>query len=257
MTFTLAEAAACAAGKFADIVHADKNCSSSRRKPAAAARRGSLEEGSFEETFFRAPSPGEVYSLSRLARSLCDQGRVLTREARSLKRKLSVRERSVAKMTALMLRVYDEFLKLARTCNGRIFPSYEWLAKAAAVSISTVAEAIKVFVEVGLLDRQRRFRMVAVEGGGTRYAQTSNAYRVCVPQRVLSLLPRAFRPAPAPHGTVSSQHEQPADEDAYGDAPRPQSAPGQLNKSPLLRALADLRDAIERRASDSEFRTQS
>ncbi len=167
-------------------------------RTGAPVRRDSVEAGSFEEAFFAVPAKGETDKLLRVARRTLDAGRQLRREARAQARSLTASERLVASLTAAAVRVYEEILTLARLNRGRVYPSYDYLAEATSLGRATIARALHVLEAIGFLVRQRRFQRVAGDGPGPRYAQTSNAYRAMLPDRVLALLPRWMRPAPLP-----------------------------------------------------------
>lgn len=167
-------------------------------RTGAPVLRGSIEAGTFEELFFAVPAKGECDRLVRLARAALDAGRRLKRTARGEGRSLSVAERQLAGLSSGAVRVYEELCMLARLNKGRVYPSYDHLAAATALGRATVARAITALERAGFLVRQRRFARVEGEGPGPRYAQTSNAYRPTLPQRLLGFLPRWCRPAPMP-----------------------------------------------------------
>ena len=158
----------------------------------------SMEEGTFEDSFFVVPAPSETDRLLRAARRALDAGKRLRRDARAEGRALTAPERLLASLTAGTLRVFEELLTLARLNRGRVFPSYDHLADATGLGRATVARAIAVLDRVGFLVRQRRFKRLDGEGPGPRYKQTSNVYRAFLPKFILSFLPRWMRPAPVP-----------------------------------------------------------
>ncbi|USU10642.1 helix-turn-helix domain-containing protein (plasmid) [Sphingomonadaceae bacterium OTU29MARTA1] len=172
-------------------------------RTGAPVLRDSIEAGTFEELFFAVPVQGEPDRMLRACRRALDAGRRLRREARAGIRILTATERAIAGLTAAAVRVYEEICTLARLNQGRVFPSYDWLAEATALGRATIARALHALDRVGFLVRQRRFKRV--EGEGPRYRQTSNAYRPLLPSRVLAYLPRWMRPAPLPDDQV--QHD--------------------------------------------------
>lgn len=200
--FTLGQASALA---LRTIAQAGAPTLPLRRPPArsgaphrtgAPVRRDSIEAGTFEEHFFAMPGKGETDRLLRMARRTLDAGRQLRREARSGARELTRSERLIASLTAAAVRVYEEICTLARLNRGRVFPTYDHLARATALGRATVARALHVLEAIGFLVRQRRFKRV--EGEGPRYRQTSNVYRPTPAARVLPYLPRWLRPVPIP-----------------------------------------------------------
>lgn len=170
--------------------------------------RGSMEAGTFEDSFWAIPGEGETNRLLTAARKALDAARGLRRIARLGERKLSVAERAIASLQASSVRVFEEILTLARLNKGRVFPSYEYLAERTNYGRATITRALAVLEGIGFIVRQRRFKRVPGEGAGPRYAQTSNAYRPLLPPHVLALLPRWMRPAPIPVDAEEHQHEQ-------------------------------------------------
>ncbi len=170
--------------------------------------RGSMEAGTFEDSFWANLGPGETNRLLTAARKALDAARGFQRIARLGERKLSVAERAIASLQASSVRVFEEILTLARLNKGRVFPTYEYLAERTNYGRATITRALAVLESIGFIVRQRRFKRVPGEGAGPRYAQTSNAYRPLLPPHVLALLPRWMRPAPIPVDAEEHQLEQ-------------------------------------------------
>ncbi|MBB5712364.1 helix-turn-helix domain-containing protein [Sphingomonas xinjiangensis] len=172
--------------------------SGSRHPTGARVLGGSIEAGSFEHLFFVKPSKGETDRALSAARRLLDNGRRLKREERAGTRALTAYERLLTALTASFVRVYEELATLARLNAGKVYPSYEHLAEATGLGRATVARALKLLEQLGLLIRQRRFKQIEAEGPGPRWEQTSNAYRLELPARIAQYLPRWMKPAPLP-----------------------------------------------------------
>jgi len=170
--------------------------------------RGSMEAGTFEESFFAIPGKGETDKLLNAARKALDAARGLRQVARRGERKLSVAERAIAALQASTVRVFEELLTLARLNKGKVFPTYEYLAERTNYGRATITRALSALEDIGFILRQRRFKRIAGEGRGPRYTQTSNAYRTLLPTRVLSILPRWMRPAPTPVDAEERQIDQ-------------------------------------------------
>jgi len=215
--YTLGEAGALALtriGRRAGVVRNPSPC---------AVLPGSREAGTFEHAFFASPAKGETDQLLRVARRALDAGRGLRRIARRGERALTASERTVAALTDGAVRVLEELLALARLNQGRVYPSYDHLARVTGLGRATIARGLRVLEEVGFLLRQRRFVRRASDGAvegepdtarpGPRIAQTSNAYRMTLPRAVLAHLPRWMRPAPPPADLVQHQRAR-ADEQA-------------------------------------------
>lgn len=165
-------------------------------RTGAPVRRGSVEAGTVEDSFFAVPARGETDRLLRAARAALDAGRRLRRTARAEGRMLDAAEAAMAGLTAGAVRVFEEICTLARLNAGRVFPTYDHLARATALGRATVARGLAALEAAGFLLRQRRFCRTI--GTGPRYRQTSNLYRPLLPGRLLRFLPRSLRPAPMP-----------------------------------------------------------
>lgn len=218
--------------------------------------RDSVEEGTFEEVFFVPPGKGETDRLLRAARRSLDAGRQLRREARQGMRMLTPTERLLTTLTSASVRILEEMLTLARLNRGRVFPSYDYLAKATSLGRATVARALAVLEAVGFLIRQRRFKRIEADGPGPRYVQTSNAYRTMLPDVVRAYLPRWMRPAPLPDDEMQrrAQHEEDV-----------QNMRSQLScrewaqatvDGPLGKVLARLGAALDRQECESQKDTE-
>ncbi|WP_085811348.1 helix-turn-helix domain-containing protein [Sphingomonas sp. TZW2008] len=191
----------------------------------APIRRDSIEAGTFEAHFFVVPAKGEPDRLVRMARAALDAGRRLKRAVRAEARVLSPAEAALTAMTAGAVRVFEALCTLARLNQGRVFPTYDWLAEATALGRATVARGLRALELAGFLVRQRRFKRVGAaagramdsaatgdpggdpgigeaRSGAPRYAQTSNAYRPLAPVRLLPHLPRWMAPPPLPADAV-------------------------------------------------------
>lgn len=188
--------------KFTGRRHATR--SGSLHRTGAPVRRDSLEEGTFEDGFFIVPAAGETDRMMLVARAA-------EREARHLRRKrragehLTKRERSIAGLTPSSIDLFEELCMLARTCAGRVYPSYQHFVDKLGVGRRTVARVLPLLEEAGLLIKQRRFRRIDGDGAGPRYEQTSNAYRPLLAEKLLSLLPRWTKPAPTPPDVVQRE----------------------------------------------------
>lgn len=208
MVLTLGEAATAALGGIRIGGRGTPGRSGGLHRTGAPVLRNSVEAGTFEELFFAVPAKGEPDRLVRIARAALDTGRRLKRAVRAEGRVLTAAERALAALSAGAVRVFEELCMLARLNAGRVYPSYDHLAAATALGRATVARALAALEAAGFLVRQRRFQRVAAEGAGPRYAQTSNAYRPTLPQRLLGHLPRWARPAPLPADVEQARADQ-------------------------------------------------
>lgn len=169
--------------------------------------RSSKEEGSFEHQYFRAPGKGETDRILHAARRALDAGRRLKTSVRTKGATLSASERLIARLTAGAVRVLEEILTFARLNAGKVFPSYDRLAAGTGLGRRTIARAVVLLEEVGLLDHQRRFKRVADDGDRKAYRQTSNAYRTFLPDIIRRYLPKSLRPIPIPADAAHRRRE--------------------------------------------------
>jgi hypothetical protein len=245
--FTLGDAAAMALARVGS--GRQVRPASAPRRTGASVRRNSLEAGTFEDRFFETPAKGEPDRMLRAARAALDAGRRLKRAARAEGRILGGREDALAALTDGAVRVFEEICTLARLNAGRVFPSYDRLAKATALGRATVARALRLLEAAGFLIRQRRFKRM--EGEGPRYAQTSNVYRPAMPQGLVDLLPRWLRPAPLPADALQHAADR-ADEIAAMEAQLPaRERVKDVADNALGQVLARLAAAIDRAECES------
>lgn len=230
--------------------------SASPHRTGARVLRDSVEAGTFEHVFFVPPAKGETDRLLRAARRILDAGRQLRSEARRDGRALTPAERLLTTLTSASVRVLEEILTLSRLNHGRVFPSYDHLARATSLGRATVARAIAILEAIGFLVRQRRFKRIEADGPGPRYEQTSNAYRAILPQIVLRYLPRWMRPAPLPDDELHRQLNQAEELEHMRSKLSCKELAGVIADGPLAKVLARLGAALDRRESESHKDTE-
>ncbi|KQM23653.1 MULTISPECIES: helix-turn-helix domain-containing protein [unclassified Sphingomonas] len=212
-------------------------------------RRGSVEAGTVEDNFFAVPAKGETDRLLRAARAALDAGRRARRTARAEGRILDAGEAALAGLTAGAVRVFEEICTLARLNAGKVFPTYDHLARATALGRATVARALSALEAAGFLIRQRRF--CRTTGSGPRYRQTSNIYRALLPGKLLRLLPRSLHPAQLPCDAIVHQAEAAAELAAMRATLSCKELAEVTLGGALGRVLASLGAAIDRAACES------
>ncbi|WP_298810553.1 helix-turn-helix domain-containing protein [uncultured Sphingomonas sp.] len=215
---------------------------------------GSREVGTFEDAFFAIPAKGETDRVLRAARRALDAARMLRRIERRGERVLTASERLVARLSAGAVRVLEELLALARLNRGRVYPSYDHLARVTGLGRATVARGLKLLEEIGFLLRQRRFARLRAEGAGPRITQTSNAYRLMLPQTVLRHLPRWLRPAPLPVDAEQQAAERAREQAAMRQTLSCRELALATLDGPLGRMLAKLGAAIDAREAANRAR---
>lgn len=170
----------------------------------------SRRAGTFEEDFFYSYAPGEPDRLYKQAAELLKRKNAVRRLARAEARPLTEDERLATLITNTALRVFKELTTLARTCAGKVFPTWEWIEAAAGVSRASVGRALSALATMGLLDKQRRCVPIdpPADRPKARNAQTSNVYRMRFPNRLVAFLPRRLRPVPLPDDVTQAEAER-------------------------------------------------
>ncbi|KQN00586.1 hypothetical protein ASE78_05740 [Sphingomonas sp. Leaf25] len=110
-----------------------------------------------------------------------------------------------------MVAVFEEIADLSRINAGRVFCGYAHLAKITQLVDSTIAKALTVLEDLGMINRQRRFTKVARGGPKGQYRQTSNAYRTFLPKVIASFLPRWMKQKPISSDLAHHHAEQAAE----------------------------------------------
>jgi len=164
----------------------------------------SRKAGTFENDFFYSYAKGETDRLYRNAVELLKRKNAIRRLARTEGRQLTEAERLVTLITPAAVRVFEQLTQLARTCAGKVFPTWEWIETHTGLSRASVGRGLSILVKMGLLDKQRRCVPIepTPDRPKARFEQTSNVYRMRFPNRLVGFLPRCFRPSPLPDDVV-------------------------------------------------------
>jgi hypothetical protein len=115
---------------------------------------GSRRAGTFEDDFFYSYAQGEPDRLYKQAAELLKRKNAVRRLARAEERELTEDERLATLITNTALRVFKELTTLARTCAGKVFPTWEWIEAAAGVSRASVGRALSALATMGMLEKQ-------------------------------------------------------------------------------------------------------
>ncbi len=113
-----------------------------------------------------------------------------------------------------------EILRLFRNVvdfrTGRLDPSLDYLMAKLRRSRAAIVAALKALRDHGFLDWLRRYVPTGEQGvRGPQVQQTSNAYRLSLPQRAKAMLGRYFSPAPVPDDHRHRQEQQAAQIEAH------------------------------------------
>lgn len=163
--------------------------------------------GTFEDDFFYSYAKGETDRIYARAAELEDQKNAIRRSAKAEGRVLTPDERRIMLLTPGALKILKVLLELARTCAGKVFPTWEWIEQKSGRSRATVHRALRSLAAVGLLDKQRRCVPIepAADRPKAKNEQTSNVYRMRFPNCLVRFLPHRMRPIPLPDDVVQGE----------------------------------------------------
>ena len=160
---------------------------------------GSKEAGGPHEEAFLARLDDSGRRSRRTAAAVAfEHGRELLVRLRRERREPTPFEAQCMAITASSVRVYEALLRMERLFRGKVIPSYERIAEWAHVSRATVARAVNALEAIGLLARLRRYIYHKDPVAGARSEQTSNAYRLELPRKLVALFDSRSRRRPAP-----------------------------------------------------------
>jgi len=215
----------------------------------------SRRAGTFEDDFFYSYANGETDRLYKNAVELLKRKNAVRRMARAEERQLTEDERLATMITNAALRVFEQLTTLARTCGGKVFPTWEWIETASGLSRASVGRGLAILAKMGLLEKQRRCVPIDPPPGRpkARNAQTSNVYRMSFPNRLARFLPRWLRPTPLPDDVVQREADRIEDIEAMRlwRSPR-QVVAEDVDDEGLRRVLDSLAIAIEKKESQKD-----
>jgi hypothetical protein len=159
---------------------------------------------------------------------------------------------------SVALDVLRLFVNLIDFRTGRLEPSITTIMDRLGRSRDTIVRALKNLRAHGFIDWLRRYEPTGNEGRGPQVQQTSNAYRLSLPEKARQFLGRFGKapPPPADHG----QDQQAWSEaiDAYKTAlPLDERTQLDAGDSPLGKALVMLAKSVMKRESDNQTESPS
>lgn len=132
--------------------------------------------------------------------------------------------------------------------SGRLDPSLDFLMAKTARSRAAIVRGLQALRRHGFLDWLRRYVPTGNEGRGPQVVQTSNAYRLSLPERAKRLLGRMMGQSPVPDDYASQRAAQAAERDAYVAAlPMAGQLAFQIEDEALAASLARLWEGIQKR----------
>ncbi|PXW50111.1 helix-turn-helix domain-containing protein [Chelatococcus asaccharovorans] len=117
---------------------------------------------------------------------------------------------------AVAIEILRLFQNVVDFRTGRLDPSIDYLMDRLQRSRGAIVAALKALRDHGFLDWLRRYVPTGGQGArGPQVQQTSNAYRLTLPQRARVMLGRYFQPAPVPDDHSHRQEQQAAEIEAH------------------------------------------
>lgn len=143
--------------------------------------------------------------------------------------------------------------------DGRLDPSIDFLMHKLGRSRDAIVTALKALRDHGFLDWLRRYVPTGNEGRGPQVIQTSNAYRLSLPERARRLLGRMVSSPPIPADFAHRRAMQAAEIEAYAATlPMAGQLALKLDDEGMAASLARLWEGIQRRKErESDHRTES
>jgi hypothetical protein len=214
----------------------------------------SRRAGTFEDEWFYSYAKGETDRLYKRVCELYKGKNAVRRLARAEGRQLTEDEGLATMLTGAAVRVFEQLTQLARTCGGKVFPTWQWIEAHTGLSRASVGRGLSILAAMGLIDKQRR--CVAIDPPADRpkakNAQTSSVYRMSFPNRLVRFLPRRLRPAPLPDDVVQREVDRYEDIEAMRLWHSPRQAAAELVEEIGDRELRQILKQLGRRIDQAE-----
>lgn len=206
-------------------------------------QRHSRLAGRCEGTFWRATTRQEVRRVVLAARRFDLVGRQ--------------RGRRNGPLGHVALEVLDLLANLVRFRTGRLDPSLDFLAATLKRSRDAVWRALRALRAHGFLEWLRRYVPTGAESG-PQVKQTTNAYRLSLPQRALALLGRMGRMPPLPDDVAQVREERAAELNTHrASLPLDQLARFEVQDDRLGAVLATMARVVQERESAKRFESKT
>jgi len=171
------------------------------RRTHQPVRRHSRPAGRAEGVFWKATSRAEVREIVLAARKYDRAGRV-----KGGRRPLG----------GVALEILDLMANLVRFKNGRLDPSIDYLMDQLGRSRAGIVRGLAALRDHGFLEWLRRYVPTGATGSrGPQVQQTSNAYRLRLPQKAVEWLGRFARAIPLPDDFTHTTEARRAENAAF------------------------------------------
>lgn len=156
------------------------------------------------------------------------------------------------------IELLELFANLVNFRTGRLDPSIETLMRMLRRSRDAIVRALKNLRTHGFLDWLRRYEPTGNEGRGPQVRQTSNAYRLSLPERAKRFLGRFGITPPPPDDYVQAEAEHAAAIEAHrASLPLDKRTLFDMGDSPLAQTLARLGRLVQERESARQTESPS
>lgn len=151
---------------------------------------------------------------------------------------------------SVALEILELFVNLVDFRTGRLEPSIDTLMGKLRRSRDAIVRGLKALRTHGFLDWLRRYEPTGNTGRGPQVKQTSNAYRLSLPQRARLLLGRLGMAPPLPDDHSHALEIRAAAIEAHRETlPLEERTLFDVGDNPLGQALARLAKSIKQRES--------
>lgn len=156
------------------------------------------------------------------------------------------------------IELVELFANMVNFRTGQLDPSIETLMRHLRRSRDAIVRALKALRDHGFLDWLRRYVPTGNEGRGPQVQQTSNAYRLSLPQRAMQFLGRWGEAPPPPDDHTQAEAERVAEMAAHrASLPMDELALFEVGDNPLGQALANLARSMKLRESARQTESPS
>lgn len=215
------------------------------QSPTRTPVRGSSHpRGHSENRFWRRTDRREVQLVLRAARRF-------DRESRSAGRRNGP-------LGHVAIEILELFVNLVEFRTGRLDPSLETIMRMIRRSRDAVVRALQALRRYGFLDWLRRYVPTGNEGRGPQVRQTSNAYRLALPDHARRLLGLWAAPVPVPDDAVAERRDRDRQIAEWCRLlSREERVRLEFGATPLGEALAKLARVFDRRESGRQGESRS
>lgn len=222
----------------------DHRASLRAKRTGQPVRRTSRPAGRCEGLFYRRITAREAGQIRLAARKY----ELVTKQAGARNGALG----------GVALEVLDYLTRLIGR-DGRLEPSLDFLMRKLRRSRDAIHRALKALRQHGFLDWLRRYVPTGNEGRGVQVQQTSNAYRLSLPERARRLLGRMVEDSPMPDDFAHAQAAQAAEIEAQIAAmTMPEQLALKYDTHGLASSFAAIWEGIQRKKErESASRTES